>query len=227
VNPISIRAAWIASAVVVLLSIGFFRISSRIRALQGESDEVDDFHQGFSRYLESEGQDMDAYVHVTERAFRIQALLGPVGVMGLFRAPFGAYQARNWQIIVNALPALRREYEDGRGLFQRSRGLDGYAALLQETLFRYRGWIDGRIAERRADLRNPIVWLREGVTAVLLVPIALLHSLGMSGAATASFSESPALRVLAGLVTLIGLVGSVIGIVLDWSDFTALLGRLF
>ncbi len=71
----------------------------------------------------------------------------------------------------------------------------------------------------KRDLRNPIVWFREGVAVILLLPVRLLRSLGLlSESGSASVARSALFRLVAGLVALIGLLASFIELVLGRSQ---------
>jgi hypothetical protein len=73
-----------------------------------------------------------------ERSNRVQRVLGPVGVMAEYIAPFQRYVVTNHQIIVNALPALRRDHERG---ISRS----DYQPIIAEALIRFCGESDDYI----------------------------------------------------------------------------------
>jgi hypothetical protein len=102
--------------------------------------------------------------------------------------------------------------------------------LIGETLGRYFGLSADLIRERQRELRNPLVWFREGVRALLLWPVQLLESLGLgSGSRTASLARSSAFQTISGAVAVISFVASVIEILLGWEQTVdavrGLLGR--
>jgi hypothetical protein len=205
-----------------LLIVGVARIWSSLSRLFSERKEVDDFIQVFNRYHQSQGQDLDAYGRLIETSYRVQELIGHVGVMAEFRAPFGAFVARNYQIILNALPSMNRDLGHGTG------GRSEYGVLVAETLVRYMGWSEDLIREKQRDAKNPLVWLREGVSAILLVPVQLLQAFGIgSRFRTASVARSTGFRVAAALVTLVGFVGSIFTIALGWRPMIELPRRIF
>lgn len=208
----------------VLLAVGLLRIWRALMRLVDERAEVDGYIQVFTRYVNSGGADRQAYGDLIERSLRVQDLLGGVGIMAHYLAPFGRYSVPNYQIVLNGIPAMRRDFDvltSGRG---------DHGQLVGETLVRYMGWSADRIGEKRRELRNPIAWFRQGVAAVLLVPLWLLRSLGLlSGTRSDRVAASALFRLLTGLVALVGLVGSIVTIVLGWSAMkevvSGLLGR--
>jgi len=82
---------WGLVALATILVIGFGRIWAALLRLGREREEVDGFMQVFARYRDSRGEDLEAYGRLIERSFRVQELLGHVGIMAEFFAPFRAY----------------------------------------------------------------------------------------------------------------------------------------
>jgi hypothetical protein len=189
--------------------------------LVNERAEVDGYVQVFTRYMNSRGADSQAYGELIERSLRVQDLLGGVGIMAQYVAPFARYSVPNYQIILNGVPAMHRDF----GVL--TSGRSDHGQLVGETLVRYMGWSADRIEEKQRELRNPVAWFREGVAALLLVPLWLLRSLGLlSGARSARVADSALFRLLTGLLALIGLVGSIFTIVLGWGAMTEAVSRL-
>jgi hypothetical protein len=212
---------FIAIGVLAIMAIGLVRVWRRVLQLLAERSEVEAYIQVFTRFSNSRGADGQAYGELIERSLRIQEVLGLVGIMGHYVAPFGRMSVPNYQIVLNGIPAMRRDFETTYT------GHSDHGQLVGETLVRYMGWSADRIGEGRRELRNPAAWLREGVAAMLLLPIWLLRSFGLLSQSSAeSVSSSPLFRLVTGLVTLIGLVSSIFTIVLGWSAVKELLTTL-
>ena len=69
----------------------------------------------FKRYSDSDGDDLQAYGQMIERSSRVQLLLGPAGIMAQYVAPFRAFTVQNYEIILNALPSMRRDLSAASG----------------------------------------------------------------------------------------------------------------
>ena len=204
-----------------LLAVGFLQIWRALMRLVDERAEVDRYIQVFTRYMNSAGTDGQAYGELIERSLRVQDLLGGVGFMAQYMAPFGRYSVPNYQIVLNGVPAMRRDFE------VLTSGRSDHGQLVGETLVRYMGWSADRIREKQRELRNPVAWFREGVAAVLLVPLWLFRSLGLlSGTRADRVAASPLFRLITGLVALVGLIGSIFTIVLGWSAMKEVVSRL-
>ena len=92
-----------------------------------------------------------------------------------------------------------------------------HGQLVGETLVRYMGWSADQIGNKRRELRNPVVWLREGVAALLLLPVWFLRSLGLlSPSRSGRLARSALFRLLTGVVALLGLLSALVTIILGW-----------
>ena len=203
-----------------VLAVGIGRIIASIRRQMAERNEVEEFANTFARYVTSDSSDLQAYGWLIERSYVIQGLLGPIGIMATFIAPYRTHVVHNYDIVLNGLPAMRRDFERG---ISRS----DYQPLIGEALVRYLGFSADMIHKRQRELKSPLAWLREGVGALLLVPVWLLHSLGVvSITSTRSIAGSALFRVISGIVALVGLAGSLITILLGWDQTIAFVRHL-
>lgn len=205
-----------------VLALGFTRVFGALSRLLGERKEVNDYILTFTGYMNSRGQDSQAYGDLLERSIRIQEIIGPVGVMAHYVAPFGRYTTPNYQIVMNAVPAMHREF----GEF--TSGRSDHGQFLGETLVRYMGWSADQIGSKQRELRNPVVWFREGVAALLLIPVWFLASLGlMSSSRSGRLANSMLFRLLTGVLALLSLASALVTIVLGWRQALEVLRRFW
>lgn len=217
----------IAAAIGLILVVGFARLAREARRLVARQEEVSEFFQTLHQYINSKGQDAASYSLLLERSPRVQELLGHFGMFASFRKPF-APAFRQYAVVLNMLPELRRSFqEDQHALAPRQEWVE-YGSLLQESLLRAQGAAKDELKNVHSALVNPFVWFREGVRAVLLGPIALLLWLGVLPADSPyRVARSRVFRIVSGLVALISLVSSIIGIALGWREARALLSSLW
>jgi hypothetical protein len=98
--------------------------------------------------------------------------------------------------------------------------------LVREALIRYAGTLLTAREHAGHALNNPVVWFREGVQAVLVIPVMTFHWVGiMTGETAAQISGSTLFKLFSALVMLASLLGSIVAIVLGWEAFVDLLGR--
>ena len=138
--------------------------------------------------------------------------------MAAYRPPFANFQYQNYPVVLNLLPELRRTLEDN--LLSGGNYSHQYGMLLQETLIRHLGTLHDREDTLARSLKNPLTWLREGVRAIVALPLSSLAWVGLLREATVGrITGSKIFRVLSGFAAVVGFVSAVMGIALGWEQF--------
>jgi hypothetical protein len=216
VTLISDRLLTVAGLIVIAGG-GNWILRRRLLTLQELKYRAVEFHNKLGEYLESGGRDSSGYQWLTLRAVRMQEELGSYGVMGKFRPPFANYLVSNWPIVLNSLPEIHQSLSDSI-LFNQAAS---YAQILKDALIRYIGVLDYKIEMAGKETKNPIMSFREGVQAILRIPIFLLYWLGLRPAP--SLSGSRVSRAIAGLIAVLSLASAVVSLAVGWSPFVKLL----
>jgi hypothetical protein len=212
-----------AALLIGLVLLGLVLIRRRLGRVLERQEFLHEFAERFGRYVAGGGQDEAVYIELTERVGRMQRELGPHGVMAMYRPPFAQFAFRDYQIVVNMLPDYRQAANDW--VLQRSQAPQ-YAAAIRDVLVRYSGALKELEADVRTDLRNPLIWFREGVRAVLTSPVRLMTSLGiLTPSLGATVIGSGLLRVGAGIIALITLLAALVQIMTGWDATVAMLDR--
>jgi hypothetical protein len=215
---------FLAAVLVALAGYGLVISCRRLRAILARKSFLHDFAERFSRYLQSHGQDDTLYVELTQRVGRMQMELGPHGIMAMYRPPFANYAYTNFQVLINLLPEFRQAAASW-GLENQARQ---HADTIRDVLLRYSGDLDTIEQSARSDLRNPVVWFREGVGGVLSIPFRLLGSLGiLTPSIESAITGSVLLRLASGVVALITLLAAIVQILTGWEASIAFLRKLF
>lgn len=217
----------IAAILFGLCVIGFVRVARTRKGLFDRVQLAIDYLEHLKSYVTSHGNDSEAYGWLVHRSTRMQRQLGSAGIYAAYRPPYARVQYTNYPIILNMLPDLRHALNDHSlqdVAFQ-------YASALQDTLVRHLGTLDDVMEQSDASLRNPIIWLREGVRAVMALPIQILSWLGaISESTVAAVSGGRTFMAISAFSAVIGFVSAVMGIILGWQQFlemaTAWLARL-
>jgi hypothetical protein len=185
-----------------------------------------EFLERLSRYVQSEGRDGEAYGWMTERSIRMQRELGAAGVFAAYRPPFANFQYTNYPILLNMLPDLRNALDDeilGRGQVARQ-----YATTIGDVLVRHVGTLREADADLVRAIRNPIIWFREGIRAIVTVPIQLIGWLGaLSEGTVAHLAGSRPISLISAIVAIASFVSAIMGIVLGWNEFSKLVTTLW
>ena len=200
--------------------VGLIRLLAYRRELESKRQFAHEFLSSLVRYVKSQGADYEAYAWLVQRLPRMQTHLGILGIAASYRPPFANYAFSNYQIVVNTLPELRRSLQSP---FSNRVALD-YVAIIQECVLRHLGSLDDQQERTAQDLRNPMIWFREGIQFLLIVPALMLSWMGLITSANAvRLRASATFRLLSALVAIAGFVGAVIGIVTDWESFSGII----
>jgi hypothetical protein len=173
------------------------------------------YFQTYDRYNRSGDFDGELYIWLTMNVSKIQSNLGTFGVMD-YIAPFQTYRVSNYQIVINTIPKFR----DGTVK-------DFDVNSVDDCLLRYIGYLEEYSQDTQKNLRNPIVWFREGFREVLSIPIFILNWFGIiSNRTVNSIKDSLIYKVIAGLIALVTLVSGLVTIVVGYDQTLEFVNRL-
>ena len=133
----------------------------------------------------------------------------------------------NYQIVLNLIPEIRRELGDNILSIDKSTAID-YAGMVSDSIIRYIGDLSDQLDVIQKELRNPIIWIREGFSWVMLLPLLLLYWIGLIGGSfVEKVSNNPLFKILAGIVTLLGVASTNMTIIMGWDAFVTAVKVLF
>ncbi len=202
--------------VIAIFLLGGAQLLRRRAFLVERQKFTHEFQRYFVRFAESRGTDSESFVWVMKNMDRMQANLGVIGVLDGYRPAFANYIVRNYQILINTLPEI-----------QTGHAHPDMIDSCQVAILRYIGTLDRWVADSNHQLVNPLVYLKEGVSTIISLPVYLLSALGLIAIeSTERFRLSRFVQFLSICVVLVGLVGSIIGIVTGWDQFTKTLEQL-
>ena len=174
------------------------------------------YFKTYDRWSRAGDFDGQLYVWLTTNVSKIQGNLGSFGIMD-YIAPFQTYRVSNYQIIINTLPKFR----DGTVI-------DFDVNSVDDCLLRYIGYLEEYSQDTQNNLRNPIVWFREGFREVLSIPIFILNWCGIiSNRIVNSIKDSLIFKVISGLIALVTLVSGLVTIVVSYDQTLEFVNRLF
>lgn len=216
----------------MLLIIGFSLI---VRAGRTQSKNLDEAYEYLNKFREygnsliKDNEDYQAYEWLTMRSPKMQAKVGELGIAKGFIPPFSNIQYNTYQIIVNALPTLRDEARDPMRSYNslQNKIVHNYFTMIDDVLLRYIGRLENRLEDVRTQLKNPFIWLREGVQFFVQIPILLLYWSGLIKYTTYyRFSNNFIIKFINFLIILIGLVSSIITIVTGYNPFMEIFNNM-
>lgn len=205
------------AAVLLVALIGFFKVRRGLINVTEKREFAETFATKLRAYIGSRGKDMEAFAWMIHRSNRMQHQMGQDGVFSVYRPPFANYGIRNYQIIHNMLPTLRQEFDDDILVSQAAQT----ANTLQEALLRHLGSIDDVREVCIAELKNPFIWFREGIRALLSVPITLLVWFGVLSERTQTrITANPIFSILSAITAVVGFLSAIVSLILGWDEFT-------
>lgn len=167
-----------------LMIIGVFFIIRNGRMIAKDLEEAYEYLNKFREYVNSlfKGkEDYKVYEWLTMKGPKMQAKVGELGIARAFIPPFSNIQYNTYQIIVNALPTLRDEARDPMREYSSLQNniIQNYCSMIDDVLLRHIGELEHRFEDTKSQLKNPFIWLREGVQFFVHLPILLLYWSGL------------------------------------------------
>lgn len=198
---------------------GYLKLRNQRKHLVEKEKFGTEFLNNFNQYVLSNGQDGERYAWLFLNVEKMQAHLGKLGIYPYYRAPFENHYISNYAILLNLLPSLRRSV-GSHGLWQE------YSNLIFECLIRYMGVLDDECQEASRELKNPIIWFREGIKLILGIPFSILASLDIIGtSAVIAIMRSRIFRFISSIAALLSFISAIVGLVIGWDQFIELLKR--
>lgn len=208
----------IISCILTVFVMGFVLVYKRhsrvVDKIEFASEYRNKFIEFSNKYFEtydrwSRAGDFDGqlYVWLTMNISKIQGNLGTFGIMD-YIAPLQSYRVSNYQVVINTIPKFR----DGTVK-------DFDVNSVDDCLLRYIGYLEEYNQDAQKNLRNPIVWFREGFREVLSIPIFILNWFGIISNRTAnSIKDSLIYKVISGLIALVTLVSGLVTIIVGYQS---------
>lgn len=211
----------IAAAILGVCLIGLVKLRRQMSRVDEKSQFAVEFLEKFRTYINSRGENYECYGWMTYRSARMQTQLGRAGIFQSYRPPFSNVIHRNVPAIFTLLPELRNYLNDE--LLSRQDTAAQCASMLEDILLRHLGTLEDEGDAVVRYLRNPFIWLTEGMRTIVALPVSLLGWLGILSANTArGFANSALVRLVAGFAALIGFVSAIVGLIVGWTDFVSI-----
>ena len=90
---------------------------------------------------------------------------------------------------------------------------------MDDCLLRYLGHLEELLKDTQKNLRNPIIWFREGFKEIISIPIFLLNWFGIiSNKRLSTIKTSVFYKIITGLIALVTLVSGIVTIVVGYDQ---------
>lgn len=212
---------YVVLTLVILAIIGAIRLLAKLSELRKRDAFSNAFLKHLVKYVDSGGSDAECYAWLVYNSVQMQSYMGSLGIVDY--KPSGAnYMFSGYPVVVNILPEMRTAFQtDITRYFA-----DQHAQLLHESIMRYMGALNISRERLSKELKNPFAMAREGIRTVLMMPVYLLHWVGLINR-VGSFENSFLIRWLTALVTLLTVASALVSLVVGWDEFIRIVMEFF
>lgn len=184
---------------------------------------VVEFLEKFISWVNVRGNDHQLYNWLIAKSDFVQAIIGRVGLI-YFRAPFNMYSMKNYPVILNAIPEIRKQFDE---MFPVGNALSFYIDTVDNCLRRYLGSQEELGKDDIKNLINPVKLFCGGVAWILELPIFFLTECKViSSSRSLSIINGKFFGIFSGLATLVTIISGIMAIVMGWSNFISAISSL-
>ena len=220
----------IVFAIIGVMIFGFIIKLMQLKKLNDSEQFTVAYRNKFINYVNKSIKnifDQDLYFELTMDVNAMQYELGQDGVLYGVIDNLKGYQARNYQLLINILPELRTLHIDRSNIVLMNRHNENIQSL-DDMFVRHIGTINEYRKQLKKTLYNPFSCFFDGTKTILIFPILLLKWSGLiSESTTYTIQKNIFVKVISFIIAIIGLISSIIGIVLGWSEFVKIITGLF
>lgn len=225
---------WIPMIILIVVCIfGFIKVFLSKRESENEKNYAISYlnkYREFTNDLIKDNYNSDAYVWLKLNSSKIQTQMGEYGVAQAYKPAFSDLIYHNYQVIVNGISHIRDLYSQGGniGLMSRLEANILYKeiSVIDDMLLTYIGAQDNHVNNKVKEMKNPIIWLREGVRIIVTLPISIMYWSGIIHYRTYNtIANNFFVKLISFLVASTGLVSSIITIVTGYEPFMHIIDK--
>jgi len=223
---------WLPFIIVVLIIvIGFVKTVATLRTTVKNENFAIEFMNNYRDFCSPLFQNTfngDKYQWLKMKSTKMQTLMGSFGIASVYKPPGANHYFRNYEIIVNGISGIRENYSEmvnSYSLDLERRILQEVISTIDDVLLTFIGAAEGWVNEAQKEVKNPLIWLREGVRFVVTSPISLMYWSGLVRYRMYNtLSNNYPVKLLSFLIGVIGLVSSIVTIVTGYTPFRSMIG---
>lgn len=198
--------------VVIVLIIGFFNILYRIIKINKDQEVVIKYQNKLIEFLNSRNNGKILYENLTYlnmKSFEVQNIIDTLGMTVSVIDPILGMQYSNYQVIINGIDEISRDLSLGF-----NQGITQAGIMMSNCAGKYIGHVDTNRKELISYMKNPFIWLREGVRVIVGFPIFFLYWTGLIQYSRYSkIKNNIIIKFIGFTIGFMGFVGTVITII--------------
>lgn len=209
---------------IILLSIGLVRLLKYRKTICARIEFTATYFSDLQKLLRTKNKEEFAslYFSLTHDVNKMQRELEHDGIVSQYSPPFLNIIYKNYPILINTLPTIPQYFENRKN----DQINTSEIRLLMDSIIRHLGTLDEYENSAASDLKNPLMWLREGIQSTIFLPISLLNWAGLISSQTVdNWRDSIIVKVATGIVALSAFLASIVQIILGWDEITNLFER--
>lgn len=210
-----------ANAIIFIVAIavlGVINIIYRIVKNNKDLNIVFNYQNKLVEFLNSRSKGTILYDnldYLNKNSWEVQDIIDAVGMNVSMIDPILGVQYSKYQIIINGVDEITRSLKSSFG-----RGLDEIPLMMHNCLGKYIGYGERNRNELISYLKNPLVWLREGIRIIVGFPIYFLYWTGLIKYSSYSRIKSNILvKFLGFIIGTIGFISAIVTIVTGYEPF--------
>ncbi len=214
-------------ATLAVMLIGHIRSRVSISRYKRRYTETNQYRDKFidlvNYYTEHYRVNYELYAECIQDANAMQAELGDDGIIAVFSDPVKKMQGRDFQLLVNTLPDMKlfEGMLDSPSIQQRMKQL---FSLCDDALVKHCGELKRSIMSEEKLQWNPFFCFASGIRWIVGLPVDILFWTGIiSERNNSAVHSNIVFKAIAHIITIVGLISSIMGIVLGWDEFVKII----
>lgn len=207
---------FIITGILIILVTGFIKVyKSHSRVIKkidfaGEYrnkfiELANKYFENYDRYSRKGNLDNKLYIWLTMNVNKIQSNIGSIGLTS-YKPAYQNYIINNYQIIINTIPKFIQGQIDNLDI-----------GPVDDCLLRYIGQLEEYQKDTEKNIKNPIVWFREGFKEIISIPLFILNSFGIFSHRTVDYiKDSFIFKIITGFLGLITLASGLVTIIVGY-----------
>lgn len=176
-----------------------------------------------NHYMEHRQVDPKLYQECIREVDDIQTELGYDGMVADFIDPLKNIRMTNMQVLVNIFPEMISMVSQMDSYIIQVR-MNQFIQQCIDSMEKHIGRIYRLTETERKQLWNPIACFGKGMRGVLSFPLDALYWLGLLNArSNRAIQDNVIFKLIEKVVTAVGFISSVMGIVLGWDEFVKII----
>ncbi|MGF7058629.1 hypothetical protein [Brassicibacter mesophilus] len=219
--------------IVGISAIGFIKLVFDYKKIINKINFTNEFinkYREFGNGLFQKRMDEEVYQWLRLKSSKMQSFMGSFGIASAYKPPFSNLLYKNYQILVNGLSEIRREYTMAQSMLSFDlaySNLYEQVRLIDDCIISYLGALEDAEQDKIANLKNPTIWLREGIRFIVVFPLSFSYWSGLIKYHTYNrLSNNFFVKIVTTLVAFIGFIGSIVTIILGYEPLVEAFNKI-